>query len=238
MARPCGRSYSSGVGIKLMEQAFWHQCWQQQQLGFQLAEPHPLLQAHLADVLASKAGALNSIVLPLCGKSPDLMFGRQFLPVTGFELSPIACHDFFSEQGLSVTVDRSPAAAPDFVQYQSSDIALWQGDFFQVPAALIQRSVLLYDRAALIALPAPMRRAYADKLKQWLALGASVLLISLEYPEAERQGPPFAVLPDELAQLFSGYQLTLLQSLDITGQGFGRRRLATSQLWEKIWLIE
>lgn len=223
--------------LTTMEATFWHQCWQQNQLGFQLTEPHSLLQKHLPQLLAARPDYFNEILLPLCGKTPDLMFCRQFLPVQGFELSPIACQDFFREHNLAVSCQ--PSLDPDrqFMHYQAERIQLWQGDFFHVPDTWVSSQALVYDRAALIALPAEMRQRYATKLKHWLEQGAELLLITLEYPQQERQGPPFSVPAAELMTLFPDCQIELLDTLDITGQGFGRRRMATSYLLEKVWLL-
>jgi thiopurine S-methyltransferase len=165
------------------------------------------------------------------------MFCRQFLPVQGFELSPIACQDFFREHNLAMSSQPWPDPDLQFMHYQAERIQLWQGDFFQVPDTLVSDSALIYDRAALIALPAEMRQRYATKLKRWLEQGAEMLLITLEYPQQERQGPPFSVPAAELMTLFPDCQLELIDTVDITGQGFGRRRMATSYLLEKIWTI-
>ena len=80
-----------------MDAQFWHQVWQQDQLGFQLAEAHPLLRAQLA---ALPPG--DSVLVPLCGKSPDLHWLAQHYQVIGAELSQIACRDFFAEAQLPV----------------------------------------------------------------------------------------------------------------------------------------
>jgi thiopurine S-methyltransferase len=210
-----------------MEADFWHQVWQQNQLGFQLAEAHPLLRARLSSLPASAA-----VLVPLCGKSPDLHLLAQHYRVVGAELSQIACSDFFAEAQMPV----SPMDAGAFILWQSAQYQLWQGDFFELSAAAVQDCQLIYDRAALIALPAEMRRRYVQKLRQLLPK-ASLLLISLEYPEHEKQGPPFAVSELEIADLFEFAEIELCAIRNLTGQGFARRKFETSQLVEKSWLI-
>lgn len=210
-----------------MQADFWHQVWQQDQLGFQLAEAHPMLRAHLSCLPKSEA-----VFVPLCGKSPDLhLLARQYL-VVGAELSPIACRDFFHEAQLAAsrsTIDR-------FTLWQSAGYRLWQGDFFALPKNAVQDCHLIYDRAALIALPASMRQQYVQKL-QALIPRATLLLISLEYPEQEKQGPPFAVMASEIAKLFEFANIELCGIRNLTGLGFARRKFETSQLVEKSWLI-
>ena len=58
---------------------------------------------------------------------------------------------------------------------------------------------MVYDRAALIALPPAMRQRYAQLLCERLPAHVKVLLITLEF-EGE-QGPPFSVYQAEVEQL-------------------------------------
>lgn len=211
-----------------MDAGFWHQVWQQDQLGFQLEEAHPLLCAHFCALPIA-----DRIFVPLCGKSPDLRWLAQHCHVIGAELSAIACRDFFRESGLMAA--KSVVAA--FQLWQATKYQLWQGDFFQLPAAAVEHCQLIYDRAAMIALPAAMRLQYAKQL-QTLFPTATMLLISLEYPEEEMQGPPFAVFGSELRLLFPAAGIKLLATRDLTGIGFARRKFATSHLLEKAWLIQ
>ena len=212
-----------------MEAEFWHQRWQNNELGFQLDEAHPLLRQHLPGVISGK----RKVFVPLCGKSPDLSFLAQHIPVVGAELSAIACEDFFLEQRLPFEVNQQQA----FHCYQSTNIRLWQGDFFALTEEHISGCDLVYDRAALIALPAAMRQQYVQKLRQLLPGGTDVLLISLEYPEHEKQGPPFSVPYSEIKRLFAGAEITLLGSEELTGKGFARRRFTTSRLIETVYRI-
>ncbi|MGN6192408.1 MAG: thiopurine S-methyltransferase, partial [Rhodanobacteraceae bacterium] len=57
-------------------------------------------------------------------------------------------------------------------------------------------------RAALIAMPAPMRRRLVDELYVQLPAGSAGLLITLAYPGNEMQGPPFSVDDAEVLDLF------------------------------------
>lgn len=212
-----------------MDADFWLARWQNNELGFQLDAVHPLLQRCLPQVLAQH----RRVLVPLCGKSLDMCYLAQYLPVTGVELSQIACHDFFVSNQIAHTVT---AQAP-FQCYHSEHIALWQGDFFALTKAHLAGAELVYDRAALIALPPQMRQQYAAKLKQLLPSGSTILLISLEYPQHEKQGPPFSVSEQELALLFEGAKISLLAELEQTGKGFARRRFLTSSLVEKAYSI-
>ncbi len=60
----------------------------------------------------------------------------------------------------------------------------------------------VFDRGALVALPPPMRRRYAEHLLTILPLGAQILLLTIEYDQSLASGPPFSVQPDEVTALF------------------------------------
>ena len=212
-----------------MDASFWHQRWQNNELGFQLDQPHPLLCQCLPRVLCGQ----QKVLVPLCGKSPDMVYLAQHLPVVGAELSAIACDDFFAEQQLPY----QRHATGSEVCYQSEKINIWQGDFFQLTPAQTVGCQLVYDRAALIALPKQMRQQYVAKLKTLLGQGAELLLISVEYPLHEKAGPPFSVDYAEVCRLFANDKVELLAELDQTGKGFARRRFATGYLLERAYRI-
>jgi thiopurine S-methyltransferase len=210
-----------------MDAAFWHRCWQENLLGFQLADAHPLLTAQLAYFPPQAP-----VFVPLCGKTPDLHALARRGPVVGAELSEIACRDFFAEANLDAACEQHA----DFKLWQAGCYQLWQGDFFQLPHHAVSACQWIYDRAALIALPESMRKSYAIKLRQLLPR-ASMLLISLDYPAGEKQGPPFAVTEEEIVQLFTGAQIERAGVRNLTGQGFARRTFQTSWLLERSYWI-
>ena len=61
----------------------------------------------------------------------------------------------------------------------------------------------MFDRAALIALPPDMRVRYARDVYSKLPPGCRGFLITLEYPQAEREGPPFSVPEEEVRALYA-----------------------------------
>ncbi|HAT41174.1 MAG TPA: thiopurine S-methyltransferase [Rheinheimera sp.] len=208
-----------------MQPEFWQKVWENNQLGFQLEQPHELLVKHAARFLPAKV-----VFVPLCGKSPDLHFLARQHSVVGAELSPIACHDFFAEAQL-------PVLQVEQNTFESGAIRLHQGDIFELSPIHVQHCQHIYDRAALIALPAELRAKYVQWL-QYALPKASVLLLTVVYPQAERQGPPFSVDVDEIHHLFDRCKIQLIDEQDLTGKGFARRKLATTSLVEQAWWIE
>ena len=60
----------------------------------------------------------------------------------------------------------------------------------------------MWDRGALVALPAPLRRRYATQLATLCQTNTQILLMVLDYAQAEMSGPPFAVPAAEVQALF------------------------------------
>ena len=112
-------------------------------------------------------------------------------PIIGIELSEIAARSFFEERGQQPTVEHGER----FLRFTADDIVFLVGDFFALRAEDLEQVRGLYDRAALIALPVPMRAKYAEHLASILQTGVRGLVITIEYDTTRMKGPPFSV-PD------------------------------------------
>lgn len=167
----------------------WLSRWNEGRIGWH----EPLGNAALRRYWPSlPAGA--RVLVPLCGKSVDMAWlASRGLTVTGIELSSIAVEAFFAEQELSVSVERRGGF--DVHTAAEMPITIWCGDFFEFTGGGCDA---LYDRGALVALPADLRPRYARHLTSLLRPGARRLVITLEYDQARVAGPPFSVPPDEL----------------------------------------
>ena len=210
-----------------MDANFWHHVWHSKQLGFQLDAPHPLLSQFI-----DRFAAGRTVFIPLCGKSPDIACLASRGPVIGSELSAVACHEFFEEIGLLA----QQRTETEHTRFAAENMVIWQGDFFKLTQAMLGECDLIYDRAALIALPPLMQQEYVTKLTQLLP-HATMWCISLDYPQAEKVGPPFSVTAERIRELFPFAEISLMAELDLTGQGFARRRFQTSFLKEQLWQI-
>lgn len=185
-----------------MDHDFWHQRWQDQQIGFHQSDVEPLLKTHWP---ALELPTGSTVFVPLCGKSLDMVWlANEGHKVIGCELSEIAVDGFFA--GLGITPDER--LEQGFTVKSSGPYEIWCGDFFRLPLAGMTDVVGIYDRAALVALPPEMRKRYAAKLNELAATRA--LLITLEYDQAMLPGPPHSVPPTEVEALFaSSWQLTV-----------------------------
>lgn len=194
-----------------MDPEFWHSKWATNQIGFHQDHPNERLIRHF-DRLATGPGA--RIFVPLCGKTHDIGWLReQGCAVAGVELSELAVTQLFEQ--LSETTEITPAGT--LKRYSAANLDIFVGDFFALAAETLGPVDAVYDRAALIALPAAMRRRYARHMQR-LTATAPQLLITLDYEQREMAGPPFAVDAAEVHGLYGGaYRLELLARQDATG---------------------
>ncbi|MCY1558288.1 Thiopurine S-methyltransferase [compost metagenome] len=66
-----------------------------------------------------------------------------------------------------------------------------------------------------------MRERYAAHLAAILSPGCQGLLITLDYPQSQMEGPPFAVADAEVRELLGGgWQVEQLQRLDVLGDNW------------------
>ncbi|MBY0417406.1 MAG: thiopurine S-methyltransferase [Pararheinheimera sp.] len=214
-----------------MQSEFWHNCWQQQRIGFHQHEIQPLLPVVFSQLNWDPS---KVIFAPLCGKSLDLWWLAEQGKVIGAELSELACQQFYQQQEQPFSV----LAQGDFQCFSHPAVDIWQGDYFGLTPELLGGIGLIYDRAALIALPSQMRIDYVQQLKRLCTAPVSLLLLSLEYPQEEMSGPPFSVTELEVRQLFDfAASIELMAIRNLTGRPFAQRQLNVSQLVEKAFWI-
>jgi thiopurine S-methyltransferase len=192
-----------------MEHGFWRSRWQEGAIGFHEGRPNALLLEH-ARVLAKA----KRVLVPLCGKAEDLAWlVAQGHEVVGVELVDSAVQAFFAEH--QVTPEVLPLGT--HTQYRANGITILSGDFFTTTPKLVGAIDGLYDRAALIALPEPMRKDYVRHLRSLLPAGAPGLVITVEYEQTLMNGPPFSVPEAELRTHYEGRPVERLA--DVAGVG-------------------
>ena len=214
-----------------MDADFWHQRWRDNLIGFHQPTVNPHLQRFWSQ-LGVTGG--STVLVPLCGKSMDMGWLAESHQVLGVELSAKAVEDFYRENGLQpMRRDDAP-----FSVYDAAGVTLYCGDFFDLQRAHTATIAAVYDRAALIALPAAMRPAYAAQLGALVPRGTPMLLITLEYDQAQMQGPPFSVERDEVEALFAAdWQIEALQYEPILDQEPRFRERGLSRLAEHVYLL-
>ncbi|WP_431702244.1 thiopurine S-methyltransferase [Pseudomonas sp. BR20] len=215
-----------------MEPKFWQERWARNQIGFHLPEVNPYLLRYWPS-LSLAQGA--KVLVPLCGKSLDLMWlASNSYHVLGVELSEQAVEAFFSEQNLTPRITWHGV----FKVYQADLIEIWCGDFFALDAGALADCTALYDRAALIALPPLMRAQYAEQLNSLLRPGCQGLLITLDYDQTQKAGPPFAVTDDEVKVLLGfHWSLEVLEAQDILGESWKFAQDGVTRLEECVYRL-
>lgn len=209
-----------------MQQDFWHQKWEKNEIGFHLPEPNPLLVKYFPS-LHLKPG--NRVFLPLCGKTLDIAWLlAQGFCVAGAELSELAIENLFRQLNLTPTITN----LGEITHYSAANIEMFVGDIFKVTPIMLGKVDAVYDRAALVALPDTMRKAYSAHL-MLITNKTPQLLICFEYDQTTHAGPPFSICADEVKQHYqTAYDLTLLAS-ETLPDGLKGKHPATEQVW---WL--
>ncbi len=215
-----------------MDPDFWHARWRDNEIGFHQDDINPHLQRYWSQ-LGATAGA--RVLVPLCGKSRDMLWlaGEGFR-VLGVEVSPIAVAAFFADNGLRPTSTEDTR----FIRRQADEITLIEGDFFALARADVAPLDAVYDRASLIALPPEMRQKYAKQMAALLPSGVPVLLITLDYPQSQMDGPPFSVGAAEVERLFGRtFTIETLASIDILPENPRFQSRGLSHLLEQAYRL-
>lgn len=187
----------------------WIQRWEEGSTGWHRDEPNDKLIEFIACLSLQKT---DTVFVPLCGKSGDLLyFLQQGYQVVGVELSSLAIEAFFAENNLHYSVQETDT----FKLYQGENIRVFCGDFFDLESAQLSAVKGVYDRAALVALPKDLRKKYAQHLYAIIPNDCKMLLLTLNYPQSQMSGPPFAVSQNEVESLYKiGFECQQLQCFD------------------------
>jgi len=211
-----------------MDTNFWLQRWEKNDIGgFHEPEANPILVKYFHELPLKKGGR---IFLPLCGRTLDIawLLSKGYR-VAGAELVPLAIEQLFKGLGVKPKV----SSLGPLKHYSADNIDIFVGDIFNVSQEMLDDIDVVYDRAALVALPADVRPQYTKHLME-ITHQAPQLLISYEYDQSVMEGPPFSVSNKEVKQHYRDrYHLTLLESKNVPG---GLKGKCPAQ--ENVWLLE
>lgn len=220
-----------------MDANFWQQRWQEGRIGFHKSDVNPQLIKYFS-ALALPVG--SKVLVPLCGKSVDMVWlARAGYDVVGIELVESAVQAFFTEQNITPTITEFTSAADNSIlkryqgQLAGQTISLWAADIFALSATDIGAINAVYDRAALIALPAEMRADYSAQIVE-LSNNAPQLLITLNYDQSKKDGPPFSISQQQLQQYYDAdYKL-----IELENQSSILNAVSELAVTEHIWLLK
>ncbi|KCV24373.1 thiopurine S-methyltransferase, Se/Te detoxification family [Bordetella bronchiseptica 00-P-2730] len=193
-----------------MDADFWLDRWREGRTHFHQTRVTPLLQKYWPTLDVPAGG---QVLVPLAGKSLDMVWlAGQGLRVLGVELSQLAVEQFFDENDLRPEIHQSVQGR----HYVAGNLELICGDVFALEDATLAACAGVYDRAALVALPEPMRKRYAREVYGRLGRGCRGILITLDYPQDQMEGPPFSVDDAEVQALYAGHtEARLIDRRDI-----------------------
>lgn len=174
-----------------MDRNYWLKRWSDNETGFHNDKPHPLLVKHFKSLEIKKG---TTVLVPLCGKSLDLVWiASQGHRTVGVEFSQTAAEQFFDKLKVRPDVSRTDGLQ----KYQSENLEIFVGDFFDTSSKHFGEISAVYDRAALVALPLDLRQRYTTHIKD-ITHKASQLLICYKYNQELMKGPPFIVSLEEV----------------------------------------
>lgn len=215
-----------------MEKEFWLERWERGEIGFHQDEINPYLRQYWQELHLARGSV---VFVPLCGKSRDLLWLHQEgHRVLGVELSDIAVQAFFEENNYTP----HHTTSGKFDRYEANGICILRGDFFNLTKDDLKEVVALYDRASLIALPPELRERYISHLVNILPPATQILLITVDYPQPEMPGPPFAVTSAEVEALYREHAgVCPLAHIDVLEQNPRFQERGLSRLQENIFLL-
>jgi thiopurine S-methyltransferase len=207
-----------------MDGSFWQRKWERNEIAFHESDANPLLVSYFSDLRLQQG---SRVFVPLCGKTLAIHWLlSQNYRVAGSELSSIAVEQLFSELGVEPKI----TVIDQVSRYSANKIDIFVGDIFNLSRGVLGPIDAIYDRAALVAFPEPLRDRYTEHLIK-ITHRAPQLLISYQYDQRLLDGPPFSVGPEEVARRYQeSYELTLLANTEVKG-GLKGRCAATENVW-------
>jgi thiopurine S-methyltransferase len=215
-----------------MDEKFWHQRWETNDIGFHKDDPHHDLVKYF-NRLGLQRG--DTIFVPLCGKSKDLVWlHARGMQVVGVELSRVAVEAFFAENDLQGEWTEkgglSCCCSPGYTIYCA--------DLYDIRPTHLNGAAAAYDRGSLVALPTEMREDYAGHINGLMPPASRILAVSYEYDQIETYGPPFSVPLEEVRDLFSpDFELEVLVEEDTLWSHQGLSARGVTQLTEFVVLL-
>ncbi len=181
------------------DHALWKQGWRENRIPFHLAHEHPLL-IRCWPMLGLVGD--ERVFVPLCGKSLDLMWLHSLgHHVIGVELSSVAVRHFFAAVQLRPQcVDHGA-----LTHWTQERLEIYCGDFFALRRDDMLGVRVVFDSAALTALPENLRTRYVEHLHVILPADCRILLITVEDLDDDEKAADHMASSEEIVALYAGY---------------------------------
>ena len=189
--------------MKINDSGFskWQGYWQEGDTGWK----HPEADKHFFEtyqvIREQYLKEDEHCLVPLCGDSPAVRFlYDQGHRVTAIDMVPEAVTSLKQHSFGDVSFDEEDQIS------RAERICIHQQNFFDV--TLESGVDFVYDRAALIALDAPTRVLYVQKIISMLSPAAVIYVESIQGDDRLKEGgPPFAVDAKEVDTLYQDLKL-------------------------------
>jgi len=190
----------------------WQTEWQKGNTSFHLAHPNPKLLSNL-DILLGRegkavdAGDVKTVLVPLCGKSQDLLHLHSLgHNVIGVEWIEQACLEFFSENKLEYSV--APLEGVEGSVYTSAEgrLRLFQCDFLHLTESLLGGKVdAVWDVQSLVSINPRDRKQYVRTVRSILSDEFKYLLVTIEYEPFAHLGRPHSISYNAVKELYGSF---------------------------------
>lgn len=196
----------------------WDDRWKTGRIAFHKTDVHASLRKYCDDyILESIIGGGAKILVPLCGKTVDMVYLSQKRPVgevIGIDGIPKSIKEFITEnpelniieQPLppSTTTATTTNVETTVVQkYQGDKISLYVNDFFNVTLQDIGNVPVdgIWDRGSLVAIEPSLREQYVQQISQFIKKpNGKYLLVAVV--RSTTAGPPYSIDQAEVQRLF------------------------------------
>lgn len=209
-----------------MEPDFWHQRWEKNETAWHESKANALLVKYFHELSLAKG---RRVFVPLCGKTLDISWLlSNGYRVAGAELSQRAIEQLFMDLGMQPDISR----IGDLELWSGKSVDIFVGNIFALTRTMLGPVDAVYDRAALVALPASMRDRYIAHLTS-ITAKAPQLLICYDYDQSAMEGPPFSITGEEVLRYYAAtYDAKLLASAEVPG---GLKGKCSAK--EHVWLL-
>ncbi|HMW47250.1 MAG TPA: thiopurine S-methyltransferase [Cellvibrionaceae bacterium] len=214
----------------------WQDKWRRNDIAFHQPQVNPLLQQYLPSL---KLCPGDQVLVPLCGKSVDMdWFIQQGLSVIGVEVSAVAIAAYFAT--LAITPKQQVQG--NFIRWQFEQRQILCGDIFDLRLRDLNKIKLVYDCAALTALPPQLRILYVAHLRRTLPSSSPILLMTVESSETNLTAldalPSAQRIDSEVSALYQKeYQIKLLHGASCVRIDPEHPSIGPCALDEKVYLL-
>ncbi len=207
-----------------MDKAFWLERWENSEIGFHQQDINPYLINYFPR-LSLEPG--SRVFVPLCGKTLDIgWLLAQGYQVVGVELSERAVTELFAELGVAPTV----TDCGTLTQYHVESLTVYVGDFFALDQHTLGRVDGVYDRGALVALPADLRTLYTSHLLGITAC-APQLLLTIAFDITLITSPPFSLEVNDVSGYYQNHFTLTQLSQDYLPEGLKGKYPVEETTW-------